>query len=203
MLAWLVVLVLSVLSRIAHSTLGIPVEATIAIVTLTATTAICAVVVWILVRPNVIRARALGSMFTGGLVITVRRTRELMDAIAIVDPDASQAVSEADLGLWLTVVVTEDELSIWAGKTAPVRLGTIPTRAIISVVSSTQDDSALFTSLPFSAIALTVRIHDTVLDLPLIPSSDVLGGAYPPRPGRVRTLAKELDQLVAEASGNG
>ena len=196
MAVWLLFMVGVVIGRIQNSPLGPSTEATIGLVTSTLVVAVVAFVARAIVRPNVLRRRHLLNAHPDGLVITVRRTRDLMDTVEAYGLESS-GNSEASGGLWLSVLIADGSLSIWAGKETPHELMSMKASQITSISKETQYDGGR----PFAGLEVSALSRDQSFEFTLIPSSDLFGGLYPALPGTVESIGADMSRRLAVRSG--
>lgn len=196
MIAWLVLMVGIVVGRVQNSPLGPSTEVTIGLVTSTLIVAIVALVARAMVRPNVLRRRYLLNAHPDGLVITVRRTRELMDAVEAHGHDSSNNAG-TPAGLWLSVLIADRNLSIWAGKETPHEVMSVKGSQVASISKETIYDAGR----PFAALEVTARGRDQGFEFTLIPSSELLGGLYPALPRTVESIGAEMSRRLTVRSG--
>ncbi|WP_426519462.1 hypothetical protein ACPPVQ_05550 [Diaminobutyricibacter sp. McL0618] len=196
MVAWLVLMVGIVVGRIQNSPLGPSTEVIIGLVTSTLVVVVVASVVWAMVRPNILRRRYLLNAHPDGLVITVRRTRDLMDIVEAQGWDSSDE-AEPPGGLWLSVLIADRSLSIWAGKERPLEVLSVSGSGISSISRGTLYDAGR----PFAGLEVSAQDGDQGFAFALIPSSDLLGGLYPALPRTVESIRTEMSRRLAIPSG--
>jgi hypothetical protein len=180
---WLAFVVMMMVLRVQNSPRGVPTEIVMGLIIVTLVFGVGAVAITSAMRPSALRRSALRAADPDALVQNVRKD-QLAQALGDLSIDAPKGWQT----YYLTATADSSGLSLWSGSRTPEKLIAFGWDQVRDIALG-----AVLGTLPFWAVNVTVSRQSTNdVIIPLVFSSEPLGGMYPVFSGGAARLADEL-----------